>query len=160
MKNTSTLIILTIIFSFFLFSCEREGSGKCTETNISTAKRSSHNAGENCAKCHTNGEEGRGCFTVCGTAFKNDRSTPMADAILLLLTKNEKDSIMGVRAKIMGDKSGNFYTTESTDFVGTYPAIVSRNGDTTFMNSSLDATASCNSCHNTRNKYPNIIYGK
>jgi hypothetical protein len=160
MKNTSTLIISTILLSFFIFSCEREGSGKCTETNISTATRSSHNAGENCAKCHTQGEDGRGCFTVCGTAFKNDRTTPMSDAVLLLLTRNENYKITGVKREIKGDKSGNFYTTESTDFVGTYPAIVSKSGDTTFMGSSLDATASCNSCHNAKNGTQAVVYGK
>lgn len=160
MKSSTTLYLATLISSFFFFSCERSGSGKCTETNISTATRSSHNAGENCAKCHTQGEEGRGCFTVCGTAYKNDRSTPMADAVLLLLTRDENYNITGVKREIKGDKSGNFYTTESIDFVGTYPAIVSKNGDTTIMGSSLKTTASCNSCHSAKNGTQPVVYGK
>jgi hypothetical protein len=160
MKSSTTLYLVTLISSFFFFSCERSGSGKCTETNISTATRSSHNAGENCAKCHTQGEEGRGCFTVCGTAYKNDRSTPMADAVLLLLTRDSSYNITGVKREIKGDKSGNFYTTESTDFVGTYPAIISKNGDTTFMGSSLTTTASCNSCHSAKNGTQSVVYGK
>ena len=160
MKSSTTLYLATLISSFFFFSCERSGSGKCTETNISTATRSSHNAGENCAKCHTQGEEGRGCFTVCGTAYKNDRSTPMADAVLLLLTRDSSYNITGVKREIKGDKSGNFYTTESTDFVGTYPAIISKNGDTTFMGGKLEGTASCNSCHSTKNGTQSVVYGK
>jgi len=37
---------------------------------------------------------------------------------------------------------------------------VSKNGDTTFMGSSLDASASCNSCHNAKNGTQAVVYGK
>lgn len=134
---------------YFLFtSCEREGSGNCTETNISTANRSSHNRGDDCTTCHKSGNEGRGCFSICGSAFKSDKITPMQNAVMVLFSKDENGIIIDASKAIPIDKSGNFYTTETISFAGKYPAIIC-NGDTTFMNSSLTNNASCNKCHAT-----------
>jgi hypothetical protein len=133
-------------FSLFLFSCSRDGSGKCTETNISTVSRSSHNAGKDCASCHSGGNPGRGCFSICGTAFQKDKSSPMQNAVMVLFSKDENGKITDVSKPIPLDKSGNFYTTETISFANKYPAIISGK-DTTMMGGSLTNTASCNSCH-------------
>ena len=136
------------VFSLFLVSCERSGTGKCTETNISTAARASHNRGDDCASCHTSGQQGRGCFSVCGSAYKNDKKTPMQNAVMVLFSKDDNGNITGVSKEIPIDKSGNFYTTETTSFAGKYPAIIS-NGDTSMMGGALTNNASCNKCHAT-----------
>jgi hypothetical protein len=159
MKGIKTLFSVAIL-STALFSCEREGSGKCDETNISTASRASHNAGETCTKCHTSGEEGNGCFTIAGTAYKKDKSTPLTDAVMVLFNRDANDwtKITGEAKRLPIDKSGNFYTTESVDFVGKYPAIITKNGDTIAMGGALSSSASCNSCHSSKNGTTAPIY--
>ena len=139
------LLSLTII-SLYLTSCQRSGTGKCTETNLSTAARASHHRGEDCFKCHTSGRDGRGCFTIAGSAFKSDKTTPMQNAVMVLFTKDDNGKITDVSKAIPLDKSGNFYTTETISFTGKYPAIIC-NGDTSEMSGSLTNNASCNKCH-------------
>lgn len=154
-------IILSIsLLSISLLSCEREGSGKCEETNISTKTRASHNSGKTCTKCHTLGEDGNGCFTIAGTAYKKDKSTPLTDAVMVLFNRDANDwtKITGEVKRIPIDKSGNFYTTESVDFVGKYPSIITKSGDTISMSSSLSSTGSCNSCHSNKNGSSQPIY--
>ncbi len=140
-----TFLILAF-FSFLFISCEREGSGNCTETNISTANRSSHNRGEDCTKCHSLGNDGNGCFSICGSAFKSDKTTPIQNAVMVLFSKDENGKITDASKSIPVDKSGNFHTTETISFTGKYPAIIS-NGDTSMMGSALTSSASCNTCH-------------
>ncbi len=152
-------ILYTISFYIVLVSCERHGSGKCEETNISTTTRASHNAGETCTKCHASGEEGRGCFTIAGTAYKKNKSTPLTDAVMVLFNRDANDwsKIIGEVKRIPIDKSGNFYTTESVDFMGKYPAIITKNGDTISMSGSIES-GSCNSCHSTKKGTTQPIY--
>ena len=146
------------LFSFLLMSCEREGSGNCTETNISTSNRSSHNRGEDCTTCHKSGDEGRGCFSICGSAFKNDKITPIQNAVMVLFSKDENGNITASSKAIPIDKSGNFYTTETISFSGKYPAIIS-NGDTSIMGGALTNNASCNKCH-ANNGSQEVIYSQ
>lgn len=159
MKMIKSLFLATIL-SIALISCEREGSGKCKETNISTATRASHNAGETCTKCHSLGEDGNGCFTIAGTAYKKDKSTPLTEAVMVLFNRDVNDwaKITGEVKRIPIDKSGNFYTTESVDFVGKYPAIITKSGDTIPMSSPLSSTGSCNSCHSNKKGSTQPIY--
>ena len=145
MKNFS---ILFFILTLLITSCSKTGAkGTCGVTNISTVSRSSHNAQKSCTSCHTDGGEGKGCFTVCGTAYQKDRTTPITNAVIVLFSESQGKG--SVSNPITCDKSGNFYTTENIDFKGKYPAIIS-NGDTTFMGGSLTGTASCNSCHSSQ----------
>ncbi len=146
------------LLSFSFTSCEREGSGSCTETNISTANRSSHNRGEDCTTCHKSGDEGRGCFSICGSAFKSDKITPIQNAVMVLFSKDANGNIIDASKAIPIDKSGNFYTTETISFAGKHPAIIT-NGDTSMMKAPLTNNASCNKCHAT-NGAQNPIYSK
>jgi len=162
MKAIKTIFFVAFL-STALFSCEREGSGKCEEINISTTTRASHNRGENCTKCHTLGEDGNGCFTIAGTAFKNDKTTPLIDAVMVLFNRDANDwtKITGEVKRLPIDKSGNFYTTESVDFVGKYPAIIVKKGanwDTLSMSSPITSIGSCNSCHSSKNGTTSPIY--
>jgi hypothetical protein len=143
-----TPFLFFALLSFLFISCEREGSGKCTETNISTSNRSSHNRGEDCTTCHKSGNQGRGCFSICGSAFKSDKITPIQNAVMVLFSKDENGNITDASKAIPIDKSGNFYTTETISFAGKYPAIIS-NGDTSMMGGALTSSASCNKCHST-----------
>ena len=144
-----TPFLIFALLSFLFISCEREGSGNCTETNISTANRSSHNRGEDCTKCHSSGNDGNGCFSICGSAFKSDKTTPIQNAVMVLFSKDENGNITDASKSIPIDKSGNFYTTETISFAGKYPAIIS-NGDTSIMGGALTSSASCNTCHSTK----------
>jgi hypothetical protein len=140
--------LIFALFSFLFISCEREGSGNCTETNISTANRSSHNRGEDCTKCHSSGNDGNGCFSICGSAFKSDKITPIQNAVMVLFSKDANGKFVDPSKAIPIDKSGNFYTTETISFAGKYPAIIT-NGDTSMMGGALTNNASCNKCHAT-----------
>lgn len=144
-----TFLSLTVL-GLLLTSCEREGSGKCTETNISTSTRSSHNGGKDCITCHTDGMDGRGCFSIAGTAYQKDKKTPIQNAVVMLFSRDENYKIINPEKaiKLVCDKSGNFYTTETVSFAGKYPAVIA-NGDTTFMGGALTNNAACNKCHAT-----------
>ena len=94
------------------------------------------------------GDEGRGCFSICGSAFKSDKITPIQNAVMVLFSKDENGNIIDASKAIPIDKSGNFYTTETISFAGKYPAIIT-NGDTSMMGGALTNNASCNKCHAT-----------
>ena len=158
LKLMKIILLTLVVSSLLLVSCTRSGAGKCTETNVSTASRSSHNRGLDCATCHRSGQSGRGCFTVCGSSFQKDTVTPMQNAVMVLFSKDENGIIIGASKPIPLDKSGNFYTTESTSFAGKYPAII-QNGDTSIMLEPLTNNASCNKCHAT-NGYQKPIYSQ
>lgn len=144
LMKTALLVLFTL--GLGLGSCKHRGSGNCSETNISTVSRSSHHFGNDCARCHTSGNSGNGCFTVAGTALDTNKYSPLHNAVIVLFSRDDNGVITGVSNPIKCDKSGNFYTTESISFAGKYPAII-HNGDTSFMSSPLTNTASCNKCH-------------
>ena len=143
-----TPFLFFALLSFLFISCEREGSGKCTETNISTSNRSSHNRGDDCTTCHKFGNQGRGCFSICGSAFKSDKITPIQNAVMVLFSKDANGNIIDASKAIPIDKSGNFYSTETISFAGKFPAIIC-NGDTSMMHGALTNNTSCNKCHAT-----------
>lgn len=156
MKGIKTLFSVAIL-STALFSCERDGSGKCEETNISTTSRASHNAGEMCTKCHTQGRDGRGCFYISGSVFQNDSRT-ISNAVLVLFNNvkpeiNSKNQYVGEGEifRLPIDKTGNFYSTEFKESIGKYAAIIFKKNnklDTLLMsNMEIDSYTSCNSCH-------------
>lgn len=151
------IFILTLsILSILISSCQRSGTGKCTETNLSTPARASHNRGRDCSKCHTYGRDGRGCFTIAGSAFESDTVTPMQNAVMVLFSKDSLGNITGSSKPIPLDKCGNFYTTQSISFLNKYPAII-RGRDTSIMLEPL-TTGACNSCHSPNDsKEPNLI---
>ncbi len=125
------------------FACEKEGSEN--ETRISSYDSDdSHHTGENCQNCHCSCGSGEGWFTVAGTVYQSDKTTPYPNATVLLYTGSGGTG--DLKATLEVDLKGNFYTTESIDFGnGLYMSAIGE-AETAYMNSPL-TTGQCNGCH-------------
>lgn len=113
----------------------------------SSTDNESHNAGENCMRCHNDGqhEASEYWWYVGGTVYHDDEPDEKAGSIELWTEAGRKGTLLH---KLQVDHSGNFYTQKIINFKGGfYPVFVSDdgkkvNGMTTKIN-----TGACNSCH-------------
>ncbi len=146
MKTQKFFIVIlsvTIISFLTLFSCKKESSKDVTNISAHDESRS-HNAGQNCMKCHDSGGEGTGWFSVAGTVYQNDKTTVFSNATVKLYT--DANGSGSLKYTINGDNFGNFFTTEQVDFgSGLYPAVEGSQG-TKYMSFTVK-TGQCNSCH-------------
>ena len=137
-----TIVFAATILVFTFPSCKKN---KCGDTNVSLSGGSkSHNFGQNCLNCHKSGGEGEGCFTVAGSASNSALTSNLTGGIIKLYTGANGSGTLKYSIPI--DSKGNFYTTESIDYSGLYPAITGPSGATNYMSGSLN-TGACNSCH-------------
>ena len=137
-----TIVFAATILVFTFPSCKKN---KCGDTNVSFSGGSkSHNFGQNCLNCHKSGGEGEGCFTVAGSASNSALTSNLTGGIIKLYPGANGSGTLKYSIPI--DSKGNFYTTESIDYSGLYPAITGTSGATNYMSSSLN-TGACNSCH-------------
>lgn len=146
-NSFSILFVASLIT--LLFSCKKDkknDSGNEVETNISSkGETESHNNGQNCMNCHVSGGQGKGIFVVAGSVYDSlQTSNRINGTITLYSAANGSGSSV---ATIYVDGNGNFFTTETVDFVnGLYPSIKSSNGDVHYMPTSV-SNGRCNSCH-------------
>lgn len=140
--SSLTFVFLATILIFTFPSCKKN---KCGDTNVSFSGGSkSHNFGQNCLNCHKSGGEGEGCFNVAGSASNSALTSNLTGGTIKLYTGAGGTGTLKYTIQI--DSKGNFYTTESIDYSGLYPAITGTSGATSYMSSSLN-TGACNSCH-------------
>jgi hypothetical protein len=140
--SSLTIVFLATILVFTFPSCKKN---KCGDTNVSFSGGSkSHNFGQNCLNCHKSGGEGEGCFNVAGSASNSSLTSNLTGGTIKLYTGAGGTGTLKYTIQI--DSKGNFYTTESIDYSGLYPAITGTSGATSYMSSSLN-TGACNSCH-------------
>jgi hypothetical protein len=140
--SSLTIVFLATILIFTFPSCKKN---KCGDTNVSFSGGSkSHNFGQNCLNCHKSGGEGEGCFNVAGSASNSALTSNLTGGTIKLYTGAGGTGTLKYTIQI--DSKGNFYTTESIDYSGLYPAISGPSGATSYMSSSLN-TGACNSCH-------------
>lgn len=134
------LCVLTISF----FSCEKEG--RCGVTNISASgSNKSHNNGQNCMQCHTDGGEGKGCFSAAGSVYNSALTSPVSSGKVEFFTQaNGAGQLMYT---IQIDSYGNFYTTADMNVAGLFPRVTGPTGTQQSMSSSL-SSGKCNTCHN------------
>jgi cytochrome c553 len=138
-----------LVFSLVLaVSCEKENENENeggNETKTSTANSSeSHNMGQNCMNCHKQGGQGEGWFTVAGTVYDTSTTKVYPGATIKLFTGPNGTGTLKYTLPV--DKLGNFYTTNSVDFIsGLYPAVTGSNA-TRYMSSTI-SNGQCNSCH-------------
>jgi len=121
----------------------------CKENIRSEAnKRKSHFFGLNCMNCHKEGRPGKGCFTVAGSVMDEARGKIYKNPVIKLYTEPKAGGKLV--ATIQGDKSGNFYTTDSIDFsMGLFPTLIGTTGAAVpikHMNRPI-FRGNCNSCH-------------
>ena len=118
--------------------------GKCEPGPSSSASKDSHNAGENCMRCHLPDGEGEICWNVAGTIYNASGQLPMSGVQVALFTAPLGSG--GLRQTLQSDRTGNIYTSSSVDFgSGLFPALI-HGGDTAFMTESIRDGA-CNRCH-------------
>jgi hypothetical protein len=137
-------LIVFVSAAIFIGACEDKNEGSCDEVNISFhGGTESHNMGNSCMNCHSNGGPGEGCFNVAGTVYDSLQTNTLSNATVRLYTEANGGGIL--KHTIQVDAKGNFYTTENISASGLYAAIV---GPTTtqYMSSPL-STGNCNSCH-------------
>jgi hypothetical protein len=137
----SVLFLTAVLFLAFP-SCKKN---KCGESNISVSGGSkSHNFGQNCMNCHKSGGEGEGCFNAAGSVSNASTSAHLTGGTMKLYTGPNGTGTLKYTVAI--DSKGNFYTTESVEYSGLYPAITGTSGNTNYMGSTI-STGACNSCH-------------
>jgi hypothetical protein len=144
MKHTFLVFIFGLItLGMGLNSCDDDG--KCGEVNISEAgSTDSHNNGQNCLTCHQSGGKGEGCFSIAGSVYAANLSTPLAAGTVKLFSgPNGTGQLMH---SIAIDANGNFHTTEPIDYTGLYAAVTGPSGMTRYMGTQL-TNGACNSCH-------------
>jgi len=95
-------------------------------------------------QCHKPGGDGEGIFTVAGSVFQLDKSTPNPNGMVYLSAlANGRE----VEVELQVDALGNFYTTEPVAFgKGLYPQHKSSKDTLRFMSGTV-TNGSCNSCH-------------
>lgn len=126
---------------WMLPSCKH---GKCENGPDSNVSMSSHNAGENCMRCHLPDGEGEVCWTAAGTIYDQNAELPLSGQVVILFTGPQGTG--NVQRTLISDASGNIHTSNSLSFGhGLFPALV-HNSDTTFMNQVITDGA-CNRCH-------------
>lgn len=142
MKNSLNRIWIPLIFGGMLFSCNKKGS--CDEYKVSVSQdNESHNFGMNCMECHQSGGKGEGCFMVAGSVKNAQLSGPTTAGQIEFYT--EANGAGTLKYTLQIDAKGNFYTSESMNVVGLYPAIKNASGSV-YMGSAI-TTGACNSCH-------------
>ena len=145
--KTQKLIVISFmlsVLSISFFSCEKEGG--CGDTNISASGgNDSHNSGQNCMQCHTNGGKGEGCFSAAGSVYNSALISPISSGKVEFFTQaNGAGQLMYT---IQIDSYGNFYTTADMNVAGLFPRVTGPTGTQQSMSSSL-SSGKCNTCHN------------
>ena len=121
------------------------------ESKVSTyGDTESHNMGLACASCHKPGGPGEGQFSIGGTVYDSLMTSPYPNTTVKFYTGSGGSGDLKYTFQV--DGNGNFYSTQTLNFLtGLYPAV---EGDlTTKYMSSPVSTGNCASCHgNTTNK--------
>lgn len=141
-SSRATLGTIALVFGIVAASgCKH---GKCGSGPTSTAQGSSHNAGENCMRCHLPDGPGEICWTIAGTIYDSNGQHPMTGANVRFFTGPQGTGEL--RLSIASDRNGNIHTSDDVTFGnGLFPAIVN-GGDTAFMTEPIHDGA-CNRCH-------------
>ena len=148
MKNKLFIFYLAAFVVMFNF-CKKDDSNSGNETKTSANfNTESHNMGQNCMNCHTQGGSGEGWFNLAGTVYNESFTNTEPNKTINLYT--EPNGKGDLKYSIQVDGNGNFYSAQSINFgSGLYPAVVG-NTVTKYMSSSI-TSGKCNSCHGVSN---------
>jgi hypothetical protein len=138
------ILFMLCVLSISFFSCKKDAT--CGETNISTSGGDdSHNNGQNCMQCHTNGGEGEGCFTAAGSVYNSALTSPVNSGKVEFFTQANGAGQLMYTVQI--DSYGNFCSTADMNVAGLFPRVTGPTGTQQAMSSSL-SSGKCNTCHN------------
>ena len=122
-------------------SCKKKGA----TISSSYGGRKSHNHGRACLHCHITGGDNNYWWTVAGSVYKPDLTTPNHNATVYFYNGY---SPAGALVKTLAvDGYGNFFTTEAINFADSlYVGIQSASGTVLYMPSAIK-DGNCNNCH-------------
>lgn len=130
-------------------------SASSSSSSSGATAQTSHNAGEHCLSCHTDGGSAPVAFTVAGTIYASG-STPQTNGTVRLYVPDTNTLL----TTLTTDDSGNFYTSEAiagleinpeTGFKdGVDPVIEGPSGMIRTM-PGIITNGSCNGCHGNGN---------
>lgn len=117
---------------------------------VSSAAEQSHNAGEDCMRCHhdADNEASERWWNIAGTVYRPGGAFASAAGTVQLWTGLRGTGTLLCSLPI--DRSGNFYTEKIIDLKGGYFPIVIAGSDTFAMSEKVTGTdqyKSCNNCH-------------
>ena len=101
--------------------------------------------GMNCINCHSATGDAEGCFSIGGTAYREDLSTVYPGCTIEFYTEPEaKGEFI---TSLISDSKGNLYTGREIKWgKGLYPTIISPEGKSKHMLKPINQGA-CNNCH-------------
>ena len=104
--------------------------------------RVSHNAGQDCLRCHRD-------FGVAGTVYRTDGSAYSGATVRLTTAASGGGTVV---LALTSDAAGNFYTSQSVGFgTGLYTDVAGTGGARRSMVAAVTSGA-CNSCHDASNR--------
>jgi len=135
----------------FMAACSHYDELQNNAKESRTGDDESHNAGENCMRCHNAGEFSEaaleGWWNIGGTAYKNGR-TAKSGYVELWTGPNRTGEFL-YRLEI--DELGNFYTSKIIDFQGGFlPVLLNADGSFNAGMSSKTVVGACNTCHDNK----------
>lgn len=144
--NTPTLIFMLL---FGLSACDESSDINAPLQEESSLTGNSHNAGQNCLRCHNKPNRNTPVFTVAGTIYdRAEPAQPYAGTTVNLYSDGQNNNLL---LSIKVDQSGNFYSKQAIDFNNTvYAEVVSAIGTIAKINPAPHGD--CNKCHDHGNE--------
>jgi hypothetical protein len=111
-------------------------------TGGGSSPSASHNAGQDCLRCHRD-------FGVAGTVYRADGSAYSGATVRLTTAASGGGSVI---LSVTTDASGNFHTSQSVGFgSGLFADVAGTGGARRSMEAAVTSGA-CNSCHDASNR--------
>lgn len=154
-RNNLVRVFITAI-TFSIIACSHYDELQKSGT-VSTSSSSSHNAGQDCMRCHhdSKNEASFKWWNAAGTVYSNNGAPASSAGNVQLWTGPHASGKLIYDLPI--DRNGNFYTQKISNFRdGYYPIIICGN-DTVAMQekvSGSDVYKSCNNCHSGTTTLP------
>jgi hypothetical protein len=138
MARRSLAVLGTLAVAGALASCGGGGES-ASPTAASPAARvaTSHNAGQDCLRCHRE-------FAAAGTVYGSGGAALAGAAVRLTTAADGGGTVL---ATLTSDGSGNFYTTRSLDLAAGVFADVTGPGGARATKKAAVTSGACNSCH-------------
>jgi hypothetical protein len=145
MKRRSTAARLTVALGLATLAAACGGGSTSAPTSTGGGgggSPTSHNAGQDCLRCHRD-------FGAAGTVYRADGSAYPGATVRLTTAANGGGSVV---LSLTSDATGNFYASRSVGFgAGLYADVTGTTGATRAKTAAVTSGA-CNSCHDARNR--------
>ncbi len=147
-------IVLTAFMLSLMYACVHKSLIPGLPAELTDTFHSKHGDDESknmigrlaCISCHKPGGSGEGVFTLAGSVYKSDLTTPNINGTVRFYTGPQGTGTLLKTIEV--DKVGNFYANvPDMDFnKGVYPMVESTTGNKKYMVAAA-ASGDCLSCH-------------